>query len=926
MTALPILWDRDPAVDATSALLDGVMDGCAQSLFIVGEAGLGKTSVLDRACASARERGFAYGIGRGDVMESTLPFGVIAQAFAGLGGGAVFQRTNLGLDRPDARATQFSSALQWLLQASDFPLLIALDDLHWADPDSIALISFLCRRLQPMRVGILGVLRPYPLAASQVAAALAHDNVATVVRLGPLDNTAAGKLLEERSGHELSEVDVARASDICGGNPMLLEQLARAIARGEEVPSARAADATSSEHLLLARFAGLPPPAMRCAQAAAVFGTRFFADLALRLAQVEDVDAGPALDALWRTGLIREADAGGVEFVHPLFRQALYDDLGAPVRTLLHARAFKLLCERGKDAEAAEHALRGDLGRDPEVIELLTRVAHAALRAAAVESAVALFEATVELAGDDAPSTLLLDFAHTLILDQQALKSTTVSERLLDRTDLEALTRARALRCLARGLLYSGAVEAASNRFDESVAVARRIDTDYAVETLLEHIDYTWFAAGPSATLAVAGARGELEADCGAVLRERLAAAVRLMSFERGDGSDLDASAEAALAVETGEPIPALDLCNHWGPLVTYGTIAKLAERLADSEHAYRVALHAAEQVGAASYATFVSLNYVETLGRLLRIGDARSVLTRCEGVAALAAASRPFMAAAQAWLLQIEGRIDESEATIDAAQPMVSLLGAWLPALWFSYVRGWLRLTQGRLDEACAIYDGIEATMQRVGAGEPCEVPWAGHAIAAYVANGREDAARRVIAWLDASTDKLPCRWPRIAAATGRARLAESSGDHACAEQFFEEALDLHATVELPYERMQTLLAYGSYLRHAGHPARARSILADAVALAEGGGATWLAAQARDELRIAGGRRRQRLEPSRLTPQEERVAALAATGATTKQIADQLYVSTSTIDTHLEHIYAKLGIHSRRELMAMRASIGGNE
>jgi DNA-binding NarL/FixJ family response regulator len=91
---------------------------------------------------------------------------------------------------------------------------------------------------------------------------------------------------------------------------------------------------------------------------------------------------------------------------------------------------------------------------------------------------------------------------------------------------------------------------------------------------------------------------------------------------------------------------------------------------------------------------------------------------------------------------------------------------------------------------------------------------------------------------------------------------------------------------------------------------------------MAEAGGATWLASQAQDELRIAGGRRRrQGREPTVLTPQEERVAALAGTGATTKEIADQLYLSTSTIETHLEHIYTKLGIHSRRELMAMRAA-----
>jgi DNA-binding CsgD family transcriptional regulator len=927
MTALPILWDRDPALEAAGELLDEIGNGRPRSLFVIGEAGLGKTSVLDRACSTARERGFVCGAGRGDAMESTLPFGVVTQAFAALGGGDVFEQEHINLDGPDTRAAQFSGALRWLSDVPDGPVLIALDDLHWADLDSIALMSFLCRRLQSTRVGIIGMLRPYPPAAAEVAAGLAHDSLAAVVHLEPLNSAAASKLLAARSGRELPDVDAARACDMCGGNPLLLEQVARAVARGEEVPQAREAGASSSEHLLLARFAGLPPRAMRCAQSAAVFGTRFYAELAVRLSQLDDVDAGPALDALWRSGLVREANAGSLEFVHPLFRQALYDDLGAPVRRLLHARAFKLLCERGRDAEAAEHALRADLGGDAEVIELLTRVAHAALRSAAVATAAALFDATVEMAGDDAPPALLLDYAHTLVRDQQAAKSLAVSERLLSRTDLDALTRAKALRGLARGLVYTGAAEAAAQRFDESAAMSLPLDPDYAVETLLERIDYAWFASGPAVTLAVARAGLDVAEAFGASSRECLTAAVRSMTFECGDGSCLDASAQAARELEANASASALEVCNHWGPLVTYGTTAKMAERLADSVHSYDLALRASRQAGAASYATFISINYVETLVRLLLVDDAVDLLDRCEKDAALAVASRPFMAAARAWLQLVTGRQSESEATIDAMQPIASMLGAWLVSLWLSYTRGWLRLTEGRLDEACAIYADMETTIQRVGTGEPCEVPWAGHAVAAYVANGRESDARRVIAWLDECAEGLPCRWPRITAATGRARLAESAGDHTNAEQFFQRALDLHAEVELPFERMQTLLEFGKYLRRAGQPARARPMLADALGMAEKGGATWLAAQAQDELRIAGGRRRrQRLDPDRLTPQEERVAALAATGATSKQIADQLYVSTSTIETHLEHIYAKLGIHSRRELMAMRAGTRRNE
>jgi DNA-binding CsgD family transcriptional regulator len=210
-----------------------------------------------------------------------------------------------------------------------------------------------------------------------------------------------------------------------------------------------------------------------------------------------------------------------------------------------------------------------------------------------------------------------------------------------------------------------------------------------------------------------------------------------------------------------------------------------------------------------------------------------------------------------------------------------------------------------------------MEATTSKVGIGEPCVVPWAGHAIAAYIGCGREDDARRLITWLEESSERLPCRWPRIAAARGGARLAEAAGDHAAAETLFGRALELHDGVDLPLERFQTLLEHGRFLRRAGQPGRARPLLAEALGLAEASGADWLASQARDELRVAGGRRRRRDEqPGRLTAQERRVAESAARGATNPEIARQLYLSVSTVETHLEHVYAKLGIRSRRELM----------
>jgi DNA-binding CsgD family transcriptional regulator len=125
-----------------------------------------------------------------------------------------------------------------------------------------------------------------------------------------------------------------------------------------------------------------------------------------------------------------------------------------------------------------------------------------------------------------------------------------------------------------------------------------------------------------------------------------------------------------------------------------------------------------------------------------------------------------------------------------------------------------------------------------------------------------------------------------------------------------------------LPVEYAETLLGYGGFLRRHGQPAAARRVLARAIDVAGAAQARWLAGLAHAELRVAGGRRR-RPTARELTPQEARVAALAATGAGNAQIARQLSVSVSTVETHLERIYAKLGIHSRHELIALAARGG---
>ena len=343
MTALPILWDRDAALGAASELLDEIDAGRPRSVFVVGEAGLGKTSVLEHACASAGNRGFAYGIGRGDAMESALPFGVLAQAFAQLGGASSSTRnTTNSTDRTPAPLSSPACSAGCRSQARP-PCSSRSDDLHWADPDSLALVSFVCRRLQAIRVGFLGVLRPYPPVARDLADALAHDGLCLRPAPGAADENSGEPLarlaigtrgLRGRRDKSLGRVRREPVASRTGG-------AGRGRGRGRpeaecgryelvRTPAVGALRGTStSRDALRGGCSGFryPLSSRPCATALASRRRGRWARHSMRCRG---------------SGLVRESLTGTVEFVHPLFRQALYDDLGAPVCTLLHALRLQI--------------------------------------------------------------------------------------------------------------------------------------------------------------------------------------------------------------------------------------------------------------------------------------------------------------------------------------------------------------------------------------------------------------------------------------------------------------------------------------------------------------------------------------------------------------------------------------------------------
>jgi DNA-binding CsgD family transcriptional regulator len=922
------LLERDAFVAAGAELVEQVASGGAGALFLVGEAGLGKTSVIGQVRQRAREAGLAVGLGRGHPMENGLPFGVLVQALD-----AVRGRGLLGEDAPDSLPAAdwpagYYRVLRWLQNRAGDPAFLAIDDLHWADADSVALVSFLCRRLDQVPLGLIASLRPWPARAYETAAQLVDEGHGLVLRLRPLSERAAGSLLDSRLGRQAPATARRRAFELSAGNPLLLEQLAMAMESGGDVPAAASPGvAASGNSLLLSRFAGLSESGMRCARAAAVLGAGFLPAIAAEVAGLDGAEAGAAIEALARTGLIEQRPGAAAEFVHPLFRQALYDDVPGPLRCILHARAFAVLHARGLDRQAAEHAVPGALSGDPEAVAVLEAAGRAARRAGAMATAVSWLDKAAAMAGERASVRLLLDRAEAHLVTGSAGTASGVYEMLRARDDLDSRTRLEIEWMLARAQATAGEQEAAAATFEHAAALATDADPAMTVRLLLDAAFCAWLAGGAAPAMDLAARARDLAAAAGTeAVRARADAswAEYAVSCASPDGiaaaeAAIDSWASGNLSVNVEKTARR----GGWGTANSLASCALGLERLTIADRAYSIVRAAAEDAGMPWAAAGLAVGHSYTLFRMGHLDQAMTTARAAVSLAELVPLMDGYANAAMAYMNLYAGQLDESARLARHAESVTAERGHLLAQMFLCDALGHRRLREGAVTEACAAYDRLEGIHAQAGIQEPCLPAWPRHAMDAYLAAGRIGDAKRVLAWLDEVTPRLPCMFPRIAAASCRARLAELDLDYAAAEACYQSALALHGTTDLPIEYCETLLAYGGFLRRAGQNGRARTVLAQAAHVAEQAGARWLAGLAHEDLKRAGGRLRRHTGPPALSMQEERVAALVATGMTNAAVARQLSLSVSTIETHLERIYAKLGIHTRYELIVMKAAQG---
>ena len=912
MIKQPELLERVDTERTIGEALRAAARGEGSTVALLGTPGIGKTAMLGWAAALAGSRGFAVAQALASPMERGLPFGLLGQAIVALGGNPVEDVAELA--RAGGQSARFYRTLRWLGEAAATqPVLVALDDLHWADPDSLELLGFLCRRLAGLRVLVIGTLRAEPPPARMLVSELASSGRAQEVTLEPLSRDGAAALLERVLGRSLAR---GRATELwrdCAGTPLLLEAAGRSLAEGR-LPRQSSGGSAGDSSLLLTRFVDVDGDGFEYVKAGAIFGVFFDHAKATALSGVPATAADDALERLVRAGVLEDLGAGAVSFVHPLFAQALLDAQPSALRERRHAAAFELVvAQGGPDALAAEHAALAGLAGDPLAVEITARAGAAALAQGALRAASTHLENAVRLAGANPPTEVLLLYGQVLVAQAQIEPLRALCSELLSR-ELDAPTRARALCLLARVEALANRPAQAQQLFMQAAAVAT--DPAARVAVLCDAL-LTCLASAPARwVLDTADRALELVAD--------RSPQQRVLRFVRGYAAliclcDPREAREAADDV-LGAGARSLWSAQGWNLTIAVHTL-NICKVLEDYDHAavlFEREYAEAVAAGAPVLMAGLAVAHADVLLRLGRLDEALELVERTTTLSDRRI--QPWSDLAAAVLLSELGEDKRAGVHIEALRAFC----AQIPDEQFAVVSLWLQLLDGRAQLAAGDQSQASETMARAGeiaklGGriEPSLVPWAGVALQAHLAAGSLERAQALLAELEAGAAALPSRWPGAVIALGHAGVAALRGDAPLADERYAEAIELFAACGQPLEHAQALISFGTHLRRSGRPRDAREPLARALGICEGARSERLARIARAELAASGGRRRRRSEDgSALTAQERRVAGLAAQGLANGQIAAVLHLSPKTVSSHLQRVYNKLGMHSRRELI----------
>jgi ATP/maltotriose-dependent transcriptional regulator MalT len=883
------------------------------ALVIEGEPGIGKTTLWLAAIERARVEGFQVLSARAAAAESVLAYASLADLLAGvnLAGRGLPDLQRVALDRvllrtdDTAPPTDQRAAGAGLLSvieglASEAPVLVAIDDVQWLDPSSMSAVAFAARRLSG-RVGVLATVRDDPDSDRASWLQLPRPDSIHRIVVPPLSLGGLHGMILQRLGLSLARPTIVRIHKVSGGNPFYALELARAMSTGANGEMALSG---SLSGLVRARIGGLAMDVQNALLAAACVAAP----------TVELVASATGTDAEEVARLLADAESEGIveidgerlRFAHPLLSHGVYTGATPAGRRAMHRRLAEILDE---PELKARHLALAAVSGDPRTLQSLDSAADMAGVRGAPTAAAELLDLAIRLGGDTPQRRIRLASQHLAAGDLGRAR------KMLEET-IESLSpgalRGEALSVFAGVCLFDAG-------FIEAVGLAKRAlaeagqSLDLRVQTLitlsLAQLNTGRFAdALRSVEEAVTDAR---RLGLPRLLSQALGMQV-MLRFMGGEGLD-EAGLRLALELEDRHA----DMPVAFRPSMCHAQLLAWTGRLAEASQEMLAIGQRGVERGEESELVFITVHRFQIATWLGDFTEAALVAEDAVERARLLGGDFPLAAALsiQTVLAAFAGREDDARSYADEALAASQRCGAIMMVGWQMTARGFLEVSLGNYEAARAILQPLDAMVGRASdATEIITASYIPDAAEALISLGRLAEAEPLIDRLERNGRRLDRAWMLAVGGRCRALLLAANGEIDAATVTAQEAMEQHRRLPMPFERARTQLVLGQLQRRQRHKGEAAATLREALSAFEELDTRLWADRARAELARAT------LDLTRtaeLTPSEQGVAELVASGMTNREVATAMFISPKTVEANLSRIYRKLGIRSRGELGA---------
>lgn len=932
------LVERDVEWSRLTTLVDRAFHGRGGCAHVIGEPGIGKTALVRALADLARSREASVWFGSTSELETRSPFGTLRrlldtpvhdlspQQRAKLEDGpgrlalaSLWQGTELrGASRP-TQADMLHS-VGWLTGelVGSSPTLLVIDDIQWADEESLLFLGWLRERLTVLPLIVVTTMRDVLLSHSPSLATLISDRDATILRPGPLSISGIDTVLGEM-GTQATSGSAAILREVTNGNPFLVRALSAALSAESPEPLSpgriRSAVPDSVLSFMLSRMANLTATEQKLARAAAVLdGARL--SIAVATAEIDSSEnPAHAADTLRGIGLF--APGRDIRFRHALLRSAVYSSIGVDTRDALHRSAATVLGQAGDYARASAHLLSCAGVGDGFAVNVLREAARQADALGAQETVVILLRRAVAEQPDSS------------VLPEVLLALGTAQLRMFDMASVETLRRGADLvvtprekvpfvLAIANALSYAGEHRRAAGVLAELFGSLTDTDRDLAMT-----VEAAWIAVGllvpeyAPAMLARLRAHGGLT---GATVGERLVLIQQVSASVYANEPAHVTETYANRVIGNWDTAEQFPETGDWvWPRLFLGRIGQFdrVRELADAAYAK------AEQRG--SVLGMVASAFVRAFTDAdagdLRSAEEHYLLMRTAGSAPAQSHSLLMDVLSRGGLAQVlalQGRTSEALAALG---PFDGGLPPEAPVDGVAVLevgRGITALSIGDYDEALAAAKQVNRLGASVGVDSPLWFGWRVLAVRALRGLNRlEEAYVLAREHLDLCEQNGASHLHAEALSI----LASVSGDATLAVAQAREAVALLTDSGARLRAGHANLTLGTLLRRIGHRSEARAPLRVAQDILASCGAIPAAEFAAAELASTGAHA-SRGDLKRLTPSQQRVAELVLSDLSNTAIAAQLQVSRKTIETHLSAIYRKLGIAGRHQLTAAHVEI----